>query len=326
MPTFIRALAATAILSLSTACSEVPNLPLSVGLNPWIGNDPLVLASEQRLFDRARIKVVELPSNSESQRNLRNGLLDATTLTLDEALRIADQGVPISIVAVLNYSSGADAVLATTDIQSPADLKNKRIAVEDGAIGGMILGELLKAGKLVAQDVSLLRVEASQHEGAIEAGWVDAVVTFEPMRSRLLAQGYHVIYDSTDMQAPIIDVLVVRRSVLETRPDDVIALLQAWQRGVTELQSDPGAAAAILAQGAQLTTEQYLATLRGLEFVSLGDSARMLGGSPADLSGRSAWLVENLKDLKLIRKDPDWHALIGASMASRASAASEGPK
>jgi NitT/TauT family transport system substrate-binding protein len=61
-----------------------------------------VLAGERRLFDPARIRVVKLSSNTESQRASRNGLLDGAALTPDEALRLADVGMDLKIITLLD--------------------------------------------------------------------------------------------------------------------------------------------------------------------------------------------------------------------------------
>lgn len=303
---------------LLAACGEGPQPPLRVGVNPWVGYDPLVLARDRKLLDSSRVRVVELGSNTESMRQLRNGVLEAAALTLDEALRLADEGTALRIVALLDVSHGADAVLAAPRIAGPADLKGKRVAVEEGAVGAMVLARLLQAGGLAAADVTVQRVEASQHEGALRAGRVDAVVTFEPMKSRLEAQGFRTIFDSRQMPGEIVDVLVVRPDVLAGRPAEVTELLAGWERGREALVARPEAAAALLAPGADLTPDQYLATLRGLRFHSLADSARLLARHPAPLAFGDARPAETLLRLGLIGRPPDWRALLAPEAAASA--------
>ena len=76
-----------AMLLTLAACGEPVVPPITVGMNPWVGYDPLVLARDRGLADAKQLRVVELASASETLRHLRNGLLDAATLTLDETLR-----------------------------------------------------------------------------------------------------------------------------------------------------------------------------------------------------------------------------------------------
>ena len=80
-----------------------------------MGYEPLVLAQETGTLPPA-MRVVELASNTETKRAFRNGLIELAALTLDEALRLADEGEALHIVAVLSDSAGADAVLARADV------------------------------------------------------------------------------------------------------------------------------------------------------------------------------------------------------------------
>ncbi len=311
-------LACLLALLVLAGCGDPPLPPLRVGINPWVGYDPLLLARERRLLDSDQILVAELISSTESQRTLRNGLLDAAALTLDEALRLADEGVALKIVAVLDISHGADAVLARPDIRAPAELKGRRIAVEQGAVGALVLDRLLQAGGLRQDEVAVLQVEAAQHESMLVSGRADAVITFEPMKSRLLAQGNRVLFDSRQMPGEIVDVLVVRTEAWAKRRPQMLELLAGWERGRHALLADPQAAAQLLAPGADLTAAQYLATLQGLEFLGLADSVRWLAGRPALMAQRAAGLAETLQRLGLIRAPPDWPALLDGELAQAA--------
>jgi NitT/TauT family transport system substrate-binding protein len=295
------------VLILLTGCQESQPPPLRVGVNPWVGHDPLVLAQEQALVDAKQVRIIELMSNSESTRALRNDLLDAAAMTLDEALRLVDSGVALKIVAVLDASQGADAVLARTDIASPVDLKGKRIALEKTALGALMLEHLLKAGGLTLDQVETLQVETAMHDDVLANGRVDAVITFEPMKSHLLNQGFHSLFDSSQMPGEVVDVLVVKA---EIEPGRTVPLLQAWQRGLKALQADPEAAAALLSVGTDLNREEYLNTLKGLRFISLQDSATLLTGPLAPFMHDAEALTNTLQRLELIKHAPDWNGLL----------------
>ncbi len=307
---------------LLTGCAEAPQPALRVGVNPWVGYDPLVLAGERRLFDPARVRVVELSSNTESKRALRNGLVDGAALTLDEALRLADAGMDLKIIAVLDISQGADAVLAREGIHAPADLKGKTIALEKTAVGALVLDRLLRAGGLSRDDVRLIHVESAQHGSSLTNGRADAVITFEPMKSWLVARGFPVIFDSRAMPGEIVDILVARAGTLESHMAEWVELLAGWERARRALLADESAAAQ-LAPGADLTPEEYRATLAGLTLSSLKDSVRLLSGPSPELTRAGEGIAETLYRLELIRRPPDWGALLDARPAARASIAAE---
>ncbi len=292
---------------LLAACGAPPEPPVRVTVNPWVGYDPLVLAQEAGLLDEARVNVVELTSNSESQRALRNGLAEAAALTLDESLRLADAGVPLRIVALLSDSYGADAVLARPEITTPAQVKGKRIALEETALGVLVLERLLAAGGLDRTDVTTLHVEAAMHPAILTSGKADVVITFEPMKSQLQNRGFRVIFDSREMPGEIVDVLVARADLA---PERIAALRAAWEAGRQAMLADTASAARLLASGVDLTPEQYLATLHGLHFLTPEENAARLDA--AALAKSSTALADHLQRAGLLRRAPDWSALVPA--------------
>ncbi len=307
-----------AFLLTMLGCAEPPVAPLRVGINPWVGYDPLVLAREQNLLDPQRVRVVELGSSAQSLRSLRNHVLEAAALTLDEALRLADQGFPLQIIAVLDVSHGADAVVGRASINHPADLAGKTIGVEDSAVGALMLGRVLQAGGLERQSVKVRRIELADHEPAWRQGKIDALVTFEPVRSQLLAQGAKVIFDSHLMPGEIIDVLVVRRDVLAARADDIVALLSAWEQGRRRLDERDSAAIEMLARGTELDPGTYRQTLDGLTLLPLEQSHAWMVGTPPPLKAKSSGLVQVLAELGLIQRPVLIEDLIAANPAADA--------
>ncbi|MFZ5484308.1 MAG: ABC transporter substrate-binding protein [Pseudomonadota bacterium] len=288
-------------------CMVETPAPVRIGVNPWVGYDPLVLARERGWAAPDRVRVVELASNTESTRALRNGLLEGAALTLDEALRLHDAGVPLRIVAVLDVSHGADAVLGARGLTDPAQLKGRRVALEETALGALVLHRLLSAAGLGPDDVRTLHVEASHHVAVLERGMVDAVITFEPMKRQLEAQGYPVLFDSTRMRGEIIDVLAVRAEIDRRRIEPVLA---AWQQGLAEFLAHPAEASTLLAPGTGLTPEEYLVTLRGLHFYDLAGSLAQLSGHPPGLGRMADGLVGVLLRQRLVTQPPDWASLL----------------
>jgi NitT/TauT family transport system substrate-binding protein len=278
-------------------CQPPPQAPLKLGMNPWVGYDPMVLARDRGLLDAAQVKVVELASGSETMRYLRNGLLDGAALTLDEALRLADDGVDLRIVLPLSTSAGADVVMARSDIRSPAGLRGRSIAVERTTVGALMLQRLLQAGGLQPHEVLVRNLEASQHLAALRNGLVDAVVTFEPLAGPLQAEGLRPVFDSRQMPGDIVDVLVVRAETLTRR--------------------DPQASAELLAAGVDLTPGDYLTTLKGLRFYSDQEGLALMSGRPRALGQQSEGLAITLGLMGLIRDTPDWGRLLDEDWAVR---------
>jgi NitT/TauT family transport system substrate-binding protein len=306
------------------ACQPVPRSPLKVGMNPWVGYDPLVLARERGLLDRSQVKVVELSSSSETLRHFRNRLLDGAALTLDETLRLADAGFDIRIVALLSTSAGADMVMARPDVTRPEQLRGRTIAVEKTTVAALMLQRVLQAGRLQPHEVQVSNMEASQHMAALRNGRVDAVVTYEPLAGALRAQGLRAIFDSRQMPGDIVDVLVVHASVLSERRDQLEALALGWRRGLHALLSEPAQSAQTLSEGVDLTPADYLATMQGLKFYGAREAQVLLGGRPRALGQQSEGLALTLQLMGLIKDTPDWGRLLDEGWATHLEKLGEG--
>lgn len=311
------------MLVLLAACQPPQQAPLKVGMNAWVGYDPLALARDQGLLDVRQVKVIELSSGSETQRNFRNGLIDAAALTLDEALRLADEGLDIRIVAVLSASAGADLVLAGPSVTAPQDLRGKTIAVEGTTVGALMLKRLLQAGQLQPTDVTVRNLEASQHLAALKAGRVEASVSYEPLAGAMREAGFRPIFDSRAMPGDIMDVLVVRAQALTSRPQQVATLVSGWQRGLLALQQQPESSARLLAPGVDLSADDYLVTLKGVQFFSARQSVDLLSGRPKRLGQLAEGLGLTLQAMGLIRDTPDWGRLLAEDVGERLLALQE---
>lgn len=300
------------------ACEPLPTPPLKVGLSAWVGNDPLVLAQEKQLMARREVKLIELSSGSETLRNFRNGLLDAAALTLDETLRLADEGVDVKIVAVLGTSVGADLVMARESVAGLEQLKGKLIAVERTTAGAVMLRRLLQAAGLKEGELMVRHLEASQHLEALLSRRVDAAVTYEPLAQTMREAGFHELFNSREAPGDIVSVLVVRPAGLAEHGRQVGELLAGWQRGVQAVTRDPAAAAALLSRGTGLSPAEYQGTLSGLRLYSSEESLELLSGQPIRLGQDAERLVLTMVDMGLIKDTPDWGKLVADVPALRA--------
>lgn len=182
-----------------TGCIDTPLPPARLGINAWVGYDPLVLARDRRLFDGGALQVVELATGAETQRHLRNNLLDAGALTFDEVLRMRDNGLDLRIVALLDTSRGGDVVMAAPRIRQLGDLLGQAIAVEDSSVGTLMLHRLLEAAGLAPGDVRQVNIEATLHLQALKAGQVAAAVSYQPLAGPMAAAGFRPVFDSREI-------------------------------------------------------------------------------------------------------------------------------
>lgn len=253
------------VFILLCGCSNDSRSPLRVGTTLWPGYEPLHLAANLGYIDSQSIVLVDSISPHGSIQGIRNGDLDAVALTLDEVLLLVDQGVALKVVLVFDFSNGGDALLATKGIDDVAMLKGKRIGLESTALGTYLLSRALEQHGLDLEDVEKYHIKVSGHRQALERGEVDAVVTFDPVRSELLAAGAREIFSSRDIPNEIVDVLAVRESYINQHPQRVHELINGWYQALDYFSAQPQAAAEIMGKRLRQSPAEVLQGFTGIK-------------------------------------------------------------
>ncbi|HEY1069767.1 MAG TPA: ABC transporter substrate-binding protein [Thermomonas sp.] len=295
---------------LAAACTPAYRPPLRVGTNLWLGYEPLYLAAGLGYYDGTPVRLVELGSDTQAMDALRAGRLDAAGLTLDEALTLLEERVPVAIVWVLDVSAGADAVVAKPDIPSLPDLRGKRIGVEQTAVGAYMLDAALRRADLTPADVTLLHLPLDAHVASFNAGSVDAVVTFDPARQALVKSGGRVLFDSRSLPGQIVDVLVVRREALACCSADVGRLIQGQQRALAYLAQHRTDAMERMAPRLALAPNDIAAALDGIVLPDAAYNRSLLGGPTPDLAETAAHQSRLMRQRGLLGSRIDTQALI----------------
>ncbi len=150
-------------------------------------------------------------------------------------------------------------------------------------------------------------LEADEHERAFREGRVDAVVTFEPVRSRLLSEGATLLFDSSRIPGEVVDVLIVSQQFLADHEDQVQRLLVAWFQALHHLQSKPADAARLIADRLRLTPEEVLQSYEGLRLPDRNENLRFLGGASqeAELLQAAHRMMKSMHSAGLLRKPVD---------------------
>ncbi|MFY0564578.1 ABC transporter substrate-binding protein [Archangium lansingense] len=266
-----------------SACTREDELPLRVGTFLWPGSEPLFLARDLGYLDDGSIRLVEYSSLSELNRDFRNGRIDAVVVTLDMAILFQEQGLEPHVVLVMDYSHGADALLARPEVRRLEDLRGKRVAVEAMSTSNYLLSRALAKAGLQPSDIEILRIPMDQHERAYAEGQVDAVATFEPFVSRVMAEGAHRLFDSSQIPGEIVDILVVREDMLEKRPKQVRHLLQGWFQSLRYLEEHPEDAVSRMSPRLDTSPAGFASQLETLRHPTLRENLTLLGEPSSSL-------------------------------------------
>lgn len=282
-------------------CSQAPEQPIRVGTNIWLGYEPLYLAQSLGYFKSNEVKLVQYISASQTMRSIVDGTVEAAALTLDEALLLQQFGVDARVVLVMDYSNGADKVITRPDINNLKELRGKRIGVETSALGAYMMHRVLEKADLSLNDVKLVSLSLAEHEQAYLNGDVDALVTFDPVSSRLMKLGAHTLFDSSEMPGEVVDVLVVRNDYLMENKEHLKKLLAGWFRAIEYFDDYPEKSARYMNARMKMGEEQLLSGFRGVVLPKSKENRRLLSGKPTPLSVQAEKLADVMAENKLLR-------------------------
>ena len=301
-------------LLLVSGCEPTQQRILKVGTNLWPGYESLYLAQNLGLFDNKAIKLVEMPSATEVTHAFRNEALDVAALTLDESLVLLQYVPDLRVILVMDVSKGADVLLATPTIHSLAELKGKRIGVENTAVGAILLDGALQAANLNITDIDFRSITVDDHESAYKTGLIDAIVTFEPHKSNLMAEGAVKLFDSAQIPGRIVDVLVTRQSVIDKHKEALKLIVASHFQAVEYIQQKPGDAALYIAPRLGVQSNEVMKQFDGITLPGLLENQQYLSIKSRALSKSIEELTTLMSKKKLLFKSIDTSQLINDSL------------
>jgi NitT/TauT family transport system substrate-binding protein len=230
--------------------SAAGTVRITLGFSAWPGWLPWQVAQAQGLFAKHGLNVAlkYFDNYTDSLLALQTGALDANSQTLTDTLNSVSAGAKQTIVLVNDNSTGNDKIIAREGIISVADLKGKRIAVEQGTVDHYLLLLALAQAGLGQSDVELVPLAKEAGAAAFAAGTVDAVCVSAPSTTKALQrQGSHAIATN----------LVVRTNLAKEHPQTVQALVDTWFDTLTWIKTHRDAAVAIMASRAGVGIGDY---------------------------------------------------------------------
>jgi NitT/TauT family transport system substrate-binding protein len=302
----------TLLATLLIGCGGEPATPLRLGTNVWPGYEPLYLARDLGQWQAESIRLLEYPSASEVLRAFRNKSLEGASLTLDEVLLLRQLNIPVTVVLIHDISDGADVIIAKPDIKSMADLRNKRIGVESGALGAFVISRALELNGLSIEDVNIEHTDANLHEQAFKQGGVDAVVTFEPVRTMLLSAGGNEIFSSREMPGEIVDVLVVHQEFVDKNPEIIQQLVDGWFKTLAYMDSNKADAVSRMAKRLRISADEVASSYDGLLLPSRAENYKLLGGNKPALRETINKLNRSMVDMGLLDNIVDTQGVLSS--------------
>ncbi|MCW8831448.1 MAG: ABC transporter substrate-binding protein [Gammaproteobacteria bacterium] len=262
-----------------SGCFEPPQEALRIASSPWPGYEPLYLARDLGYLDNQNVNLFELPSSDITMESFRNRSTDLATLTLDETLELLHDGTKLRILLALDISHGGDAVLVSPEIKQLADLKGKRIAIVNIPLGIYMLNRLLDKAGLERNQVTVFPMSESKQEKFYLDGKADAVITFEPVKTRLKDAGAHVIFDSSMIPNEIFDLLLVHEDVYLKRKTEICDIARGWFKTLRYMDEHTDDAAARITRRLGVDIDSYAGMMDGIRQPDQEDNFQLLSGN-----------------------------------------------
>jgi NitT/TauT family transport system substrate-binding protein len=231
--------------------------PLSVSYLLWSGSFPIVIAQEKGFFAQQGVQVKATLNDSPTATDqliaaFSGGKSGGALMPLGDAISVSVNNPQTRIVAIVDTSDGADAIIAQPEIKTIADLKGKRIGTKLGSFSEMFVIEALKANGLTPDDVMLTNTPAEQIVDRLQSQELQAGHTWEPFVSESKMQQKRVIFTSHQTPDLIPDILLFSEDVLRDRPQDVRAFIRAWFQAVEYWKANPKEGSALIARTLKL--------------------------------------------------------------------------
>lgn len=255
------------LLSVISGCTEKLDEPLRIGINTWPGYEFLYLAQEKDFYrhEGLDVKLVEFSSLSDARRAYERGQIDGLCTSVIDVLQARESSARSpQVVQVVDYSDGADVILANLTIPDGTALRGSRIGVELGSLGIYVLARGLEKFGLTLADVNLTSMDQISMEEAISQGTLDAIVSYPPTSIKLTRETKaKVLFTSSEISGEVVDVIAFDEQIINQRSADIGKLLQAYQKAMHYTQQHPEEAYRIMSAREGITPDEFREALNG---------------------------------------------------------------
>lgn len=224
---------------------------LSLSMTVWVGYGPMFLARDMGFFKKRGLDVdLKIVSDSAlSMGAMAAGQIQGTAVTLDEILKYRSPEFCFKAVMALDDSHGADGMVTGKNITSIAELKGKKVALNEGSTSQFWFNYLLAQQGMTQSDFKVVNMTADDAAAAFIAGRVPAAVTWEPNLSFVKEHDKgKVLVSSAATPGVILDVLALRCDTIKNDPQDVQALVDGILEAVDYTNAHPKEAYADMAK------------------------------------------------------------------------------
>ncbi|BDI17574.1 aliphatic sulfonate ABC transporter substrate-binding protein [Nostoc cf. commune SO-36] len=263
----------------ASAPTEFKRSPLKVVFASFVGEYPGIIAQEKGFF-KAQGVDVELIHKRYTQlgrANFSAGKYDGISLSLGSIIILSATNPDIQGVLVIDESTGADVVVAQSQIKIVADLKGKKLGANLGGFSEVFVTEMFKSANLTSDDVKLVKLEALEIPQGLKNNVIQAGHTWEPHLSQIIKLGGHIIFTSKQTPGLIVDMIIFRGDTVRDRPEDVRAFVRGWLQAATYWRANLQEGNAIISKALKIPSNTI--SLEGVNLTDLAQNQKLFQSS-----------------------------------------------
>lgn len=251
------------IIASLAGCSQAPapqtQAPIKLGLLPIEENLPLYVAEQEKMFDKAGVKVelINFPSAQEMMAAIQAGQIDGeiTDLVVSHLLKKGGTDIRIAAISLGNKpEEGRFAVLSSpnSSIRKIEDLKNVGIGGTENTIIHYVVDNLLIKTGFKAEEIKITSIpKFPVRLDMLLNNQIQAAVFTDPLASFAELQGAHLIVDDTkeDISQTVI---LFRKDTLDKNLSGVKSVLSVYEQAGQEITNNPEKYKDLIHQKAQV--------------------------------------------------------------------------
>lgn len=277
----LKSIIALVLIVTITSCTQQDTKQprtIKLGMVSFAGYAPFYIAKEQGFFGDLNVELKRIDSIPTIRAAMNSGDLDAYLATPDIAQDTDKKPIGVAIWAI-DESNGGDGVVVSAGINDLKDLKGKTVAAEPGLPPYFILQYLLHKNGLSLNDVKFKDLTTIASGTAFETGAVAAAGLYEPFLSGAnnSVEGSKIVISSQDTPGMIIDLIFTKQKTIETRSDDLITLIEGWNKAITYIQSNKDKSFTHMAGEFGLTVEEFSDIVAGINWLGVEENQSLFG-------------------------------------------------
>ena len=193
------------------------------------------------------VQVIPFESPTDGKDALVSGTVDFGTFGIAAAILGASAHQPVVVIGSACNKGMAIVAGKNSGIDTLAELKGKRVAIQPGSTQEVFVMERLKMEGMSMKDITPVRVSFSEMHAALARGDVDAYVGAEPGPGLSLSSGIGKIveYPYSTPMGSLNMILATNRETVEHKPELARTMVELQRKACTYAMGDRAAMVAM---------------------------------------------------------------------------------